>query len=107
MFALFDSAQEDWYLPRWKERYEVMQYTGLRDKNGKEIYEGDIAQHRIKGIRTVVFRDGAFRTKRLKPVAGESEDAFFFYECTGKDWEVIGSIYENPELLQGGEIKCT
>ena len=82
------------------DKHEVMQYTGLRDSKGAEIYEGDIIRHRIKNMRTVVFKDGAFRTKRINYVAGELTDAFFFYENTGRDWEIIGNIYENPELLE-------
>ena len=86
------------------EEVKLMQYTGLHDKNGKEIYEGDIIRHRIKNIRTVVFKDGAFRTKRINYVAGELTDAFFFYENTGRDWEIIGNIYEDGELLANRDI---
>ena len=81
---------------------EYQQLTNLRDSNGTEIYEGDIIRHRIKNIRTVVFKDGAFRTKRINYVAGELTDAFFFYEDTGRDWEIIGNVFEDGELLKGG-----
>lgn len=69
--------------------YVVMQFTGLLDKNGKEIYEGDILQIRQnqqwfsgKEIYEVSYKDG------------------YFENFTGyKDSEIIGNIYESPELL--------
>ena len=64
-----------------------MQYTGLKDMNGNEIYEGDIAHN--GGV--VVFGDGCFLLK----TAGDL-DMLVRYRM-----EVIGNIYENPELLEG------
>jgi len=74
----------------------LMQFTGLHDKNGKEIYEGDIVKnktgHDSYKERTVFFENGAFRFEnQTKPSSG-----FIYVRDTT---EVIGNIYENPELL--------
>ena len=74
--------------------YELMQYTGLKDKNGKEIYEGDILKG-VQGNFVVVEETGAYWIdfkKRLLLLAT-------FLEMSG-DKEIIGNIYENPTLLK-------
>ena len=77
------------------------QYTGLTDKNGKRIFEGDIAkvlQGKDKDIAYVGFENGAFM---LYPKTGNIyERTLWEYWYNDWDVEVIGNIHENPELLE-------
>lgn len=80
----------------------VMQYTGLKDVHGKEIYEGDIVKfsYGIPGrqvIAPIEFIDGAFYaiTKGHNP---EKCLVSELYEHIG-EFEIIGNVYENPELI--------
>jgi len=68
---------------------DIMQYTGLKDKNGTEIYEGDILQRNDNSIAVVEFENGMFITKY---------DALMWELCENSPI-VIGNIYQNPELL--------
>ena len=81
-----------------REWLEFMQYTGLKDENGKEIYEGDIVN--IEDDKcTIEFNNYGFGAKSL-----EYKDFVLFGEVDMLDThviEVIGNIYENPELLEG------
>src|SRR5690606_4405141 len=71
----------------------IMQYTGLKDKNGKDIYEGDIVKHATdEGVYKVIFEDGGFYVKNLFE--------YDFQTINEYPLEVIGNIYENPELLE-------
>jgi len=96
----------DAYLLRttFLEDIELMQYTGIKDKNGKEIYEGDILKYkfpydrRLKHVSLVKFieTEASFG---LKDIYGNEIP---LYRITANNYfEVIGNIYENPELLEG------
>ncbi len=82
----------------------IIQFTGLLDKNGKEIYEGDIVSVNEKGFEDktnyeVKWFGPYYPAFDLEGWEGES-NALGEIEQTGEwDIEVIGNIYENPELL--------
>ena len=78
----------------------IMQSTGLKDKNGKEIFEGDIVDY--KGREAVVKWHGSYASFIYRFVDGLQERVSewdpLFLACY--HFEVIGNIYENPELLE-------
>jgi uncharacterized phage protein (TIGR01671 family) len=79
----------------------LMQYTGLHDKNGREIYEGDIIKYkdsRGKHIEKVIFDKGCF----YAGIHNGSSTRVAPKLINTRISEVIGNIYDNPELL-GGE----
>ena len=78
----------------------VGQYTGLTDKNGKKIFEGDIVEHHVQGDilvnRGVIVwdeRNGCWlhQLNTMRPT---------LYMFNSKAWKIIGNIHDNPELLQ-------
>jgi len=73
----------------------LLQYTGFKDKNGKEIYEGYIVREKygVEIPMVVTWDDAGFRT--LGKHNGEQYVGYVKDSC-----EVIGNIYENPELLK-------
>lgn len=83
---------------RFFDEIELMQYTGLKDKNGKEIYEGDILRVYDDFFRdglddmygVVKFDNGRFYLNTFKP----------YYNETWIYFEVVGNIYENKDLLE-------
>jgi uncharacterized phage protein (TIGR01671 family) len=84
--------------------YILMQYTGLKDKNGKEIYEGDIVicnekkryeREYSKLESVVIFENGMFV---IKPTPNGWLKTFL--SLLHSTVEVIGNIYENPDLLK-------
>ncbi len=87
-FCLFDK----------NEFVEILQYTGLKDKTGKEIYEGDIVKFYIEsqgaeGVdsSTTIIEEVMFCDCEIYPFCELSDN---------QNFEIIGNIYENPDLLQ-------
>jgi uncharacterized phage protein (TIGR01671 family) len=105
-----NTNDEKWTCPMvWLEKQKewvhcdngiICQYTGLHDKNGKEIYEGDIVEITRPCILErgeVKFINGCFAIK-------SKDTLLMLYQCEINNFKlkVIGNIYDNPELL-GGE----
>ena len=79
------------------------QFTGLTDKNGIKIFEGDIVLITKNTVTDVVakifYSEGAFRTNAANTYDGE--EPLSFWLANDCDFEVIGNIYDNPELIGG------
>lgn len=79
------------------DRHILMQYTGLHDKNSKEIYEGDVCDD-ARGFRfVVIWEDNA---RFLGRGIGKQKE-YIRYVGQEPAVKVIGNIYDNPELLEG------
>ena len=83
----------------------VGQYTGLKDKNGVKIYEGDIlkikeTQFQIGGLHQVIFHEDRYITYSiLYDDIAKANEYPLLYQIEYADAHVIGNIYDNPELL--------
>lgn len=87
------------------EKFPIMQFTGLKDKNGKEIYEGDVVEYEDYSLGYVMSK----QPKSRGVIKWDKSNARYFLKGmiiskSGVDTgEVIGNIYENNELLEESE----
>ncbi len=77
-------------------RFEWMQYTGLKDKNGKEIYEGDRWQYGKGGFIGIV--EFKYSQWQFTEAPDSPCTSYPYFYSNAERGEVIGNIYENPEL---------
>jgi len=85
-----------------KEDLILMQFTGLKDKNGKEIYEGDIVKifaYDAERKATIEYDKNCFCIIGLDKIGNSGFS--FFLGMWKDDIEIIGNIFEHPELLEG------
>lgn len=86
--------------------YKIMQWTRLTDRSGQEIYEGDIVQvdSGLEDFKpgSIVWHNGGFVVKSLKSKRSAPLHTWVGWEEKSDYVEVIGNIYDHPELLKEG-----
>ncbi|TES89943.1 MAG: hypothetical protein E3J87_11055 [Candidatus Cloacimonadota bacterium] len=109
-------SKREKYMYKWKQIHNgnlddmiadkdiiIRQYTGLKDKNGKEIYEGDILEH-LKSKHTYKIEWDEESASYYMQGINPAWTGFYFSnhhtEIYDDDFKIIGNIYENPELLK-------
>lgn len=95
-FVQSEDLERGVYLPTKDNDLVFMQYTGFEDMNNREIYEGDIVEIENETRWEVIFNKGCFKRASIEhPIS----NLYLLGESPLDSIEVIGNIYENPELL--------
>jgi len=109
---IWTEASSEFSVREW-DNLTIEQFTGLHDKNGKEIYENDVVKGKIcaknswdgyinkealKDIRVVQFKESKWSL--IQPEMKRETQGIKLSERTQNRFEVIGNIHENPELLE-------
>lgn len=104
--VIMQDGFSDWNMPRGTVVYEIdqetlCQYTGLTDKNGKKIWENDILRRDGYWDIRIEFENGAFMVRNADKVQYINRVTCTLISTFNiKAYEVIGNIFDNPELLE-------
>ena len=98
---------ETWYIRAFETDFLVIpetvcQYTGLTDKNGRKIFEGDIIKCKVHEMNGYRVRRGVVEYHGVGFIMNLDPNSWYDQKNISFDCEVIGNIYDNPELMKGG-----
>ena len=103
---LFANAADKTILPQTLDAINFLQFTGLKDKNGNEIYEGDVLEMADNFPAVVQWNEheGKWEMKETQIHHDDFGARIHDMRAYTSIPAVIGNIYENPELLKGDEV---
>lgn len=100
MIAPHDGDFIKWHaMSNWQECLDVMQFTGLHDKNGVEIYEEDVVRWNINDTEIIGKVEFVLGGYDLYEIREDGKPWLVCWDHFRGDSEIVGNVYENPELL--------